>query len=170
MSPPKTLTIFEGPDGGGKTTAAKEFAQKTDAEYHHCLEWKDDSGAQLAHRYTMAMGSATMGRRNVVMDRCWISEEPYGIAYRDGAYRLWGLRHGLDTIALSCSPLIIICLPPWETVRKNYMARKETEMLDNEHQLMSVYGYYERLTFTGRLKTIRYDYTKGPFVTPERGV
>ena len=78
------LTIFEGPDGGGKTTAAEKYAKETGAQYVHFgpLPHVKDS---LARVYVEAMMPAILGLQDVVFDRSWLSEIPYGTAFRGGA-------------------------------------------------------------------------------------
>lgn len=152
------LTIFEGPDGSGKTTAAKAFAQYTGAKYVHFPALPRVSGG-LGRMYVEAMLPALLGYQDVVFDRSWRSELPYGMAFRGGKLRLdsASLRM-LDRLAMRCGAVMVMCLPPWETVSLNYISRKKDEMLETESQLKKVYDIYSS---TGcSLERIIYDYTQ----------
>jgi hypothetical protein len=109
--------------------------------------------------YVEAMLPAVLGYQDVVFDRCWLSEIPYGVAFRGGKDRLTNAsRRMLERLAMRCGAVVVRCQPGWETVRANYLSRKHVEMLDNEHQLKTVYDLYaEQLT---DLPELVYDYTK----------
>ncbi len=170
MMSPSRLTIFEGPDGSGKTTAAKAWAERTGALYVH-LGPSPKRDRDLALEYVWAMLPAIRGIQAVVMDRSWLSEVPYGQAFRGGKDRLGDeARAELELMAKQCAkPTLVMCLPAWETVRRNYSERKAMEMLDNESQLEMVYGLYDGLLnfringpaqeLAGKVgRTIHYDY------------
>jgi hypothetical protein len=152
------ITIFEGPDGGGKTTAATEFAKETGARYVHFSALpRVDKG--LGRMYVEAMLPALLGYQDVVLDRCWLSEEPYGVAFRNNRLRITeGQIRVLERLALRCGAVVVRCLPSWEVVRNNYLSRKNLEMLDNEDQLRVVYDFYKRPHQT-HLPSILFDYT-----------
>lgn len=160
------LTIFEGPDGAGKTTAAIKFAEETGARYVHFgpLSLVDKG---LPRLYVEAMVPALLGYQDVVFDRSWLSEIPYGTAFREGKDRI-GLasRRMLERISLRCATVVVKCQPPWETVVANYSSRKGIEMLENENQLHQVYELYAG----GRthLPSVLYDYTSHPKFFSER--
>jgi len=151
------LTIFEGPDGSGKTTAAKSYARLNNARYVHFGPLvKITKG--LARLYVEAMMPALLGYQDVVFDRCWLSEVPYGLAFRNGEDRLGDdQRRMLERLALRCGAVVVKCLPPWATVRGNYLSRKEIEYLENEDQLMLVYGQYQAMATA--LPVYNFDYT-----------
>lgn len=158
------LTIFEGPDGGGKSTAAQAFAQATGARYVHCTSLPRVS-RNLARMYVEAMLPALLGYQDVVLDRCWLSELPYGVAFREGRIRLTSAsRRMLERLAMRCGAVVVRCQPEWETVKANYLSRKHIEMLDHDSQLKTVYDLYaEQVT---DLPELIYDYTKdGAFST-----
>lgn len=153
------LTIFEGPDGGGKSTAAKVYAETTGAKYVHFPALPRVS-RNLGRMYVEAMLPALLGYQDVVFDRCWLSEMPYGVAFREGRDRLTDAsRRMLERLAMRCGAVVVKCQPSWEIVKANYLSRKHMEMLDNEHQLKTVYDLY-----TGQvtaLPVLHHDYTKG---------
>lgn len=153
------LTIFEGPDGGGKSTAAKVFAESTGAKYVHFPALPHVS-RNLGRMYVEAMLPALLGYQDVVFDRCWLSEMPYGVAFREGRDRLTDAsRRMLERLAMRCGAVVVKCQPEWETVKANYLSRKHMEMLDNEHQLKTVYDIYADQATD--LPMLDYDYTKG---------
>lgn len=167
MATSKRVTIFEGPDGGGKTTAAKAYAESVGAMYVHCGVYPGVTTG-LARLYAEAMMPAVLGLCDVVMDRSWYSESIYGKAYRDGKTRIGRADcRMLERLAMRCSTLMIFCLPRKETVIKNFLSRKGEEYLDNTDQLGWVYQGYETLMQPGAvaLPWIWYDYEE-PRITP----
>jgi hypothetical protein len=157
MKRSKRLTIFEGPDGGGKTTAASALAISTDAKYVH-FSAMTGVNKSLARIYVEAMMPALLGYQDVVFDRSWLSDRPYGIAFRDGKDRLGDVnRRMLERLAMRCGGLLVQCLPPVETVLTCFRGRKGAEMLDNEDQLRRVYDLY--LEEPTDLQCLKYDYT-----------
>lgn len=160
MTTPSTsrkLTIFEGPDGGGKSTAAQQYAELTGAKYVHFASLPR-VGKNLGRIYVEAMLPALLGYQDVVFDRCWLSEMPYGIAFREGRDRLTGAsRRMLERLAMRCGAVVVRCQPAWETVKANYLSRKHMEMLDNDGQLKTVYDLYANQPTS--LPELGYDYT-----------
>lgn len=138
------LLIVEGPDGGGKSTLAKAWARATGARYVHLPSLPQVSGKALARLYLEAMLPALHGYQPVVLDRCWLSEEPYGLAFRPGQ-PLRVVRPQmriLERIAMRCAARVVYCLPPVETCLETYRQRKGQEMLTCENELANVCGVY----------------------------
>lgn len=151
------LTIFEGPDGSGKTTAAQAYAELTGAKYVHFPALPKVTYG-LARMYVEAMLPALQGYQDVVFDRCWLSELPYGMAFRHGKLRLSAIQNRmLERLAMRCGAVVVRCLPSWEVVKSNYLDRRHLEMLENEDQLREVYDIYKAAR-TG-LPSVKYDYT-----------
>lgn len=142
----KRVLIFEGPDGGGKTTLARVTRDALgDAVLTHHGPYPDvtDHDA-LAEIYALSMLPALDDRHDVILDRCWLSEIPYGLAFRGGADRLtWRGRRYLETAAAQCDARVYLCLPSWNRVADNYQARKGEEYLETLAQLRRVYRWYE---------------------------
>ena len=160
MSFSKQVTIFEGPDGSGKTTAAQNYAERTNARYVHFPALPQVRHG-LARMYVEAMLPALLGYQDVVLDRCWLSETPYGEAFREGADRLtMADRRMLERLAYRCGAVVVLCMPRWLTVKENFMKRKHLEMLKNDQQLKQVYEIY-RNQGSG-LPLIPYDYETHP--------
>jgi polyphosphate kinase 2 (PPK2 family) len=114
----KVLTIFEGPDGSGKTTAAREYAEQTGARYVHFPALPRVKHG-LGRMYVEAMLPALLGYHDVVFDRCWLSETPYGEAFREGQDRLTQAdRRMLERLALRCGAVVVKCLPEWDPAER----------------------------------------------------
>jgi thymidylate kinase len=163
METSKQLTIFEGPDGGGKTTAALAYAEATGARYVHFSSLPHVKRG-LPRMYVEAMLPALLGYQDVVFDRCWLSEAPYGMEFREGELRFDRVAvRMLERLALRCSAAVVLCLPPLKKALGNFSKRKAEEMLDNEEQLTRVYEHYETKTMLDDtvLPVALYDYTKG---------
>lgn len=153
----ESLTIFEGPDGAGKSTAARQYAELTGALYVH-FPALPKVGKNLARMYVEAMMPALLGHQPVVFDRCWLSEFPYGVAFRKGVDRLGGSsRRMLERLAMRCGAVVIFCDPGWKTVETNYGRRRELELLKSYEQLKIVHELYR--AFDTNLPFVTYDYT-----------
>lgn len=161
----KKITIFEGPDGAGKTTAVNKFIAATGAKYYHHGAYPGERN--IAHYYLKSLRPAMFGEHDIVMDRSWFDEKPYGFIFRGGLDRIGHMGCELFKEVLKlCGGLVIVCVPPWDVVRENYLARQAQEYLDTTDQLKYVYDY-----FTGTVDmyplTYQYDYTKDPDLSPE---
>lgn len=158
MAKCKHLTIFEGPDGSGKTTAALAYAVQTNAKYIHfdaCL----GVTKSLGRRYVEAMLPAILGYQNVVFDRCWLSEFPYKSAFHGGPLRVDHFQiRMLERLAMKCGAVVVQCRPPWDIVAKCFNGRTEDEMMDNVDQLKQVYKLYG--SQEQGLPELHYDYTQ----------
>lgn len=157
------ITIFEGPDGGGKTTAAKKYAKETKALYYHFSAWRH-MGPHLPRLFLEAMQPALLGYANVVLDRSWISEEPYNTVYHKAStpWILPRMCSMLERVAMRCETNIVMCLPPKEQCIENFNSRRKDEMLADIGQLSDVYDRYKDFRKYQRcsLPAIEYDYTK----------
>ncbi len=144
MMSPSRLTIFEGPDGGGKTTAAKAWAERTGALYMHHDASAHKDGAGVALEYVNSMLPALRGTQAIVMDRCWISEPIYGEVYWKRTRLNLEAMKELRTLALNCQrPTLVMCLPKWESVLASFRSEGRQEMLKKEAQLREVFDLYD---------------------------
>lgn len=158
----RNLTIFEGPDGSGKTTAALEFAELTGAKYVHFGPLPHVKSG-LARMYVEAMMPALLGYQDVVFDRSWLSEVPYGSAFRGGADRLGDAqRRMLERLAYRCGAVVVKCQPSWSIVKSNYFTRRDKEYLKNEAQLRHVYEVYKSQTTS--LPSVDFNHWRGDTV------
>lgn len=153
--PTRRLTIFEGPDGSGKTTAARSYALRTGAAYVHFGPLFNVTTG-VARMYVEAMLPALLGYQDVVFDRSWLSETPYGNAFRGGQDRIGYVgRRMLERLAMRCAAIIVRCNPGWEAVKASYETGRE-EMLTDVGQLRQVYDAY--CCMETALPVIEYDY------------
>lgn len=170
ISSPSRLTIFEGPDGAGKSTVAKAWAEATHAQYVHLGPRPEIKGPELAFDYIKAMLPAIRGNHAVVMDRCWISEKPYGDAFRHGQDRLGdAVRAELEALAMEASSAsVVLCLPDWPIVKANFERRSGQEMLKNTDQLRTVFDAYQAMAWVPKPRSanqprqLLFDYTTCP--------
>jgi thymidylate kinase len=139
------LTIFEGPDGGGKSTAAQAYAAATGARYVHFPSLPRVTARGLSRMYLEAMLPALHGYQSVVFDRCWLSEQPYGSVFRPHQpLRVDKATQGmLERVAMRCSARVIYCLPGLDVCLDTFRSRRGDEYLDREEQLEAVYRHYD---------------------------
>ncbi len=161
---PPTLTIFEGPDCGGKSTIADYYRSIDGGTLIHHGPYLD-VGNELASVYIDAMQPLVDGKEAQIWDRCWLSEPIYGSAFREGANRIdVTSRRQLERKAIQYSAIVVLCLPPWDEVREKWQARKglnmNNEMLERITQLLAVYDGYEKLSWNTSLPVVVYDYTR----------
>lgn len=151
-----SLTIFEGPDGSGKTTAVEHYARsKFIQNVTHFGPYNELD--RIGHIYVEAATPAILNRGDVVFDRSWLSEVPYGEAFRGGKNRILTSEFlGLETMAHSLKAVVVMCRPPVDVCLANYTSRKEIEMLENEEQLSLVWHLYG--TVRTSLPVVVYDY------------
>lgn len=157
------ITLFEGPDGGGKSYAAKAYAAATGARYVHLGPFPAVQGAALGRLYVEALLPALLGYQDVVLDRCWVSEVPYGHAFRGGRLRLEPAHlRMLARLAWRGGAVAVICLPGYATAAANWRSRRAEELLRDETQLRAVYDWYEAAVDVATpgldLHTLVYDY------------
>lgn len=156
----RKLTIFEGPDGAGKTTAALAYAESTGARYVHFGPMFEVTSG-LARGYVESMLPALLGHQDLVWDRSWLSETPYGNAFRGGQDRLGDTaRRMLERLAMRCATVVVRCSPGWEAIQASFAREDREEMLTNSIQLREVYEAYGRVLTS--MPLIDFDYTKGP--------
>lgn len=155
-----TVTIFEGVDCSGKTTAAKQFAEFHNADYVHfsaMLNYQTD----LPRVYIEAMMPALLGYKNVVLDRSWLSERPYADVFRGGKSRLTTLDVTmLELVAAKCQASVIYCDPPYFEMENTFKKRLKDgdEMLESVAQHKAVYDAYDIYRSTS-LPVVAFDYT-----------
>lgn len=153
----KSITIFEGVDGAGKTTVAERYAKATGAKYIAFKEYPH-MGPGYSRMYLEAMLPAIMGWEDIVFDRSWLSEWPYADAYRNGQRRLTlHAQRVLERVALRCQTCVVLCNPGIDAVEASYKQRQQDEMLKSIDQVRQVYNaYFYPHT---ALPIVGYDYT-----------
>lgn len=132
------ITILEGPDGAGKTHLAREMHPDACLAHHGPYPGEED----VWFRYLRSLVIPEVRG----MDRSWISEPIYGEVMRGGEDRVhpWQ-RRMLERVALARRAAVVLCLPRWETVRANYLARKGEEYVDRVGGIRRVWRRYAEL-------------------------
>lgn len=143
------IIIFEGPDGAGKTTAAKVIQKK----------YKFKKIIHIGPIETQEqLLKLVISQNNVIFDRFHLGEQVYGPIYR-GKNSITKKYHNLIERALvRKNTIVILALPPFKICFKNWSKRhkKGGEMFS--HSLKQVYDAY--LSMKTRLPVVKYDYTK----------
>lgn len=160
------LIILEGADASGKSTLAAQLQEAIPNAYYVHMSDHSNVKKGLCRMYVEAIMPAVLGHRPVIMDRCWLSEEPYCRAFRPNE----APRHDdadnrmLERLALTCDPLVVFCDPGWETIKKHFVERKgldpDSEYLDNAFQLQVVRSYYPKGLLRSHLPAVRYNWQK----------
>lgn len=159
MKTSKKLTIFSGCDGSGKTTAAREFAELSGAKYVHFNNLPRVKRG-LARMYVEAMLPALLGYEDVVFDRSWLCETPYGEAFREGRDRLTQADHRmLERLAMRCGAIVVHCDPGYDRAEANFLTRNGREYLKTTSQLRQVYDAYKIQPC--QLMVVIYNYVHG---------
>lgn len=154
------LIILEGPDGGGKSTLAKQLSDHLQAVAVHHGPYPAEPNPSPAYHHSMS--PALRGVRPVVMDRCWLSEPIYGRVFRNGLNRGGVYQRMLERVAMACNAVVVQCLPPRQVALDTFVSRHRRggEMLASADQAMLVYDGYCKLRELTSLPVITYDYTQ----------
>jgi len=150
------IVILEGPDGGGKTTLARQLVEQYGFYYKH-------EGPPAPYRdniayYLSILNEAIEALYNTVFDRCWLGEMIYGPIFR-----------GIDTIGEKGLKLFLrlhnskyiyqyIVWPNKETLLVNYREKMNdsTDYVKGVENLNKVIELYEKTPF----KTYNYEVNK----------
>lgn len=158
----RRIFLLEGVDCSGKSSAAARLAAHLRGEgrrvviVHHGPHLQVKKG--LARLYVESALPALLGHADVILDRCWLSERPYGLSYR-GEDRLGDAqRRMLERIFMRGETVVIYCDPGWARIAETYAARKGEEYVDSLAKLWEIYQLYrEELQLTS-LPVLRSDY------------
>lgn len=142
-NPEATFTLFEGPDGCGKSTLIQRLLDAGEVPAARHFDAAPGVGVELIHQYLDPLLAATAG--HLVYDRGWLSEAIYGEVAR-GADRL-GLtgRRYLERVALSLRGVVLMPAATLQQCAERYAARRSLEYLDSEEKLRAVYDRYALL-------------------------
>lgn len=159
------LVIVEGPDAGGKSTLCKTLEKQLSGVMIHNNEYRDADSDTLAKIFSSQFEYAsTMVPVGVpvILDRSYFSELIYGPVFR-GESRITGLQAiTLGKYLSLLQPMVVVCRPPWEAVRRTFMNRPDEEMLDSIDQLSKVYKGYDlrEMKIPFDVPVTHYDYTR----------
>ena len=159
-----TITIFEGPDGAGKSTAAEEYAKRTGALYVH---FDALYGVKNIHKYFMeAMAPALLGYQSVVLDRCWHSGPIYDLVFRNleehEQRQTQEICTLLDRAASFCRGIYVRCRPDVEVCINNWKSRLGDELVKSEQKMRAIHELYGDNDRNIMLPIVEYDYTEEP--------
>lgn len=159
------MIIVEGPDGGGKTTLARELSQKFGLQMaRHGTRSNLPEGDVRARVYD-AFGEAVRGHDPVrVHDRLYYSELVYGKVLRQHIrFSLIEQRY-IHKLIVAFKPPIIMCIPPLEVVKANVEGGHHIPGV--EENIETIWSMYRRISgFLSNLK-MSYDYTGEQVSTP----
>jgi thymidylate kinase len=141
------LTIFEGPDGGGKSTFGRWYCD------HAFTAFQDDpvvthnhgpylGQGDIAHLYWKTIEKARAAY-HVFADRSWIAEPIYSAAFRREPSRIpIAYRRMLERGAWTARTVVVLFLPPLEVCEVNFARRQGEEYLSTVADLRDVYYRY----------------------------
>jgi hypothetical protein len=150
------IVILEGPDGGGKSTLAKELLAGPCKgwRYEHNGTYEGMSSFDLFKEYTAQLMAGR--HEGILLDRSFDSEGIYGPVIRKED-RLGKLgRKLLNRLCSAVGAVQVVCLPP-KAVAENNWQEKVTDYVKKELAWNKVYDRYEELVQDPRY--VRYDYT-----------
>lgn len=144
-----SVTIFEGPDGGGKTTLI-ETMERMMGRREHAKPVRVNHGPYIgelsvANRYLASMITGRGDLMHPIMDRSWISEAIYGPLMRGENRISVAQRRALERFALGCGAITVLCLPSYEACRDAYLKRRPVEYLPDESMLRQVYDKFAEI-------------------------
>jgi Cdc6-like AAA superfamily ATPase len=158
------VIILEGPDGAGKTHLAKRLAEEFGLEYKRYSGLSSTTGPDGAGIVDWWDEQIAENGHDVVYDRCfYISEPIYQLAtpHRDLIAEPQRMQYGIQRLA-NFSPLIIFCIPPFNTALGNVGQRDRLEGVDDKalakiHWAYHVaFGYWSEILYH---TCMHWDYT-----------
>lgn len=147
------VTIFEGPDGAGKTTLVDAWsANGLFGDVVHLGPHKGDPRRELMAHLAVHPGP-------VAFDRFHLGEQTYGPIYRGKDGLGWIGRRAVEKALKERRAVVVLCLPPYAVCHANWARRKADggEMFPDPANHRRVYDAY--LTARTDLPVVMYDYT-----------
>lgn len=146
------LIVIEGPDGSGKTTLAKQLAERFGLTYHH--EGPPPKDIPALEHYGAVLEN--LRQEKVVFDRFALGERVYGPVLRgvDGlGEEGWNL---IQRLFRATNVFTILCLPAYDTCYRAWSSGRE-ELVKDNFQFNAIYNRY--FGYKGS-NLIDYDYTE----------
>jgi hypothetical protein len=159
-----TIIVVEGPDGAGKTTLINKLVEMTGLPVAPRVVSKDAEA--MVDLQAWVEDNVTQGFQPVIFDRHRLFSEPiYGPILRES------FEPGFDNLCwfnemltkfYECKPVMIYCLPPFETVRRNTQADPDNRVVQDHHTIKQVWSMYFNKVMTDHVlygDAWIYDYT-----------
>lgn len=160
------LALFEGPDGGGKTTAARALAGAAFAYQHNGPPVFDADATDAAKRAQIfwwqlkALVPREHGAAGTIIDRSWPSEQVYHqFAGRPDTFD--PLTHRMfERFMLAHNGVVVMCLPKYATAHANWERRVRAgeELVTDVADYATMYEHYRDWTTT--LPHVYFDYER----------
>lgn len=157
------LVILEGPDGSGKSTLASTLKAQYNAEVVHHHAYKGYNSEELMKTFLESLLPVLCSERNnLILDRCWVSEEIYAEEYRNEKPRITEWQSDrLNLITRLCKSVLVLCVPPYDIAFRNWSDPTRDELVKDHKDYEAVYHRYKNSQFyRPGIPTFTYDYTK----------
>ncbi len=143
------MLILEGCDCGGKSTLAVRLAEQYDSPITH----------YSAHDPVAMLKKAQEGKTGTgeILDRFHLSEPPYSMYYRHEVPNYPSVDIIDNTLVLG-NNLVILCIPPWNTVKQAWEERINQELIKNVQELHGIYMWYANKAGRYRTPTTHYNH------------
>ena len=131
------IIILEGPDGGGKTTLAKELAELAGFEYQHQgpYDGEDTVVAQTLRKIYNAP-------RPVVFDRLHVGERIYGPVLRKRDLLGSTGQRAVERVLGGMRTILVLVRTGTDDMLEQWRQRKSTELFQDEEQARTVCQHY----------------------------
>lgn len=136
------ICILEGPDGGGKTTLARQLCEHFQAEYVH--EGPPPAGVATLVHYGKILQTARQRPGNTIFDRLALGERVYGPILRgrdtlgENGMRLF---HRIVTAGRAVE---VLCLPAYDVAMTRW--RQKEDLVKDAEMYRAVYDRYFELS------------------------
>jgi hypothetical protein len=167
-----SLVLLEGPDGGGKTTLAKQLT-----EYTYVHNGPPPRGASPAETFWWQLQSLMAPHKqqnisasawyngpvtNWVVDRSWPSDQIYHrFTGRPNVFHPYAQRM-FERYMFANEGVVVLCLPSFATAYRTWSVRAEQglELIKDEHDFATMYYFYKSWARTTSLPVVIYDYER----------